>query len=262
MNHINRFSLTLESLAKLASETNTIHSAPLSALPTLNSVLAEFAPLPRAALFLGLAADGLPILLNLLDPLPGPIMIVGSENSGKTNFLQMISCAVNRIHSSNDVSYSIIANEPSDWKAVELSDNCEKILSVRDQNVGNQLRSLVEWAHLNKNEQPIHLLIIDQLASLLESPEFQQDLRWLLLRGPSRRVWPIVTINSSIAASDFFQPWLGAFRTRLFGYISSNDETTYLTGSSQNSFPHLVAGFQFAMREGSQWLPFWIPALD
>ncbi|MGA7194249.1 MAG: hypothetical protein WBW94_11525 [Anaerolineales bacterium] len=262
MNNTKRFSLTLETLAKLATETNSIHSTPSIALPSLNSVLTEFAPLPRAALFLGLATDGLPILLNLLDPLPGPIMITGDEGSGKTNFLKIITGALDRVQTSNEASYTVITDDPAEWKDFQQSNNCENIFSAHESKIPAYLHSIVEWAHSNKGGQQIRLLMIDQLNSLLEIPEAQQDLSWLLLRGPSRRVWPIVTINSSIAVSNDFRPWLDSFRTRLFGFIHDDRETQLLTGSSSISFTHLMAGFQFVMREGYDWLPFWIPALD
>ena len=262
MNRSNHFSLTLQSLAKLASESGKTHSAPLHALPSLNSVLAEFSPLPHTALFLGLATDGLPILLNLLDPLPGPIMIVGDIGCGKTNFLQTITGSISGVHSSNEVSFSIISNDLSEWKAFQDSSNCANLLSPGEQNVVSVLHSLVEWAHSNKGAQQISLLLIDNIETLLEIPETQQDLRWLLLRGPSRRVWPIVTINTSVAVSERFQPWLEAFHTRLFGYILDQHEAQLLTGISNISFTNLISGFQFVMREGNNWLPFWIPTLD
>jgi hypothetical protein len=262
MTHTNRFSLTLENLAKLASDPDTLQTAPAPALPSLSAVLTEFSPLPRAALFLGLANDGLPILLNLLDPLPGPIMITGDKGCGKTNFLQTISSAINRIHSAEEVTYTVMSDKTAEWNNIQRTNNCTDILFVRGPSVVNNLRSIVEWAHSTKGDQQITLLLIDHLESLLVVPETQQDLRWLFLRGPSRHVWPIATINSSMAVSDLFRPWLNSFRTRLFGHIHDDAVTRILTGSSDDSFKHLTTGFQFAMREGKEWLPFWIPALD
>jgi hypothetical protein len=262
MNPTNRFSLTLHTLAKLAADNDQIHSAPLPALPSLNSVLAEFAPLPRTALFLGLATDGLPILLNLLDPMPGPLMIVGDRGCGKTNFLRTISSSINGVHSSNEVSFSIISSDLSEWQTFQNSSNCANLLSPGEPDVVSVLHSLVEWAHTNKGAEHISLLLIDRIETLLEIPETQPDLRWLLLRGPSRHIWPIVTISSAVAVSEGFRPWLEAFHTRLFGYFHDDHEAQILTGISNISFINLMSGFQFVMREGNDWLPFWIPILD
>src|SRR5271157_5792869 len=173
MNPTNRFSLTLHNLAKLAADNNKFHSAPSPALPSLNSVLTEFAPLPRTALFLGLANDGLPILLNLLDPLPGPIMIVGDEGSGKANFLRSISSSVDRVHSPQEVRYSVISDNLSEWKNVKSSKNCENQLSTHESGIASHLNSMVAWAHSNKGSQEIYLLLIDHLESLLPAAETQ-----------------------------------------------------------------------------------------
>ena len=261
MTNIKRFSLTLGSSAKLAAETETLHSAPLPALPSLSAVLTEFSPLPHAALFLGLANDGLPILLNLLDPLPGPVMIVGDEGSGKTNFLQTITSAIDRIQSPVEIRYSVLSDNLLQWENIQSSKKCETILSTHESGVPNYLNSMVAWAHSNKGSRQIYLILIDHLESLLLAAETQQDLRWLLLRGPSRHVWPIVTIPTPVAASESFRPWLDFFRTRLFGYMHDDHQTQILTGFSNISFTNLKAGSQFVMRDGNDWLPFWIPTL-
>ncbi len=189
-------------------------------------------------------------------------MIVGDNGCGKTNFLQTILSSATRAHSSHDLSYSIISSISSEWKTLQNTSHSVSLLSPSEPNALSCLRSLVEWAHSNKAEQQISLLFIDRIETLLEIPETQQDLRWLLLRGPSRRVWPIVTIQTSAAVSASFQPWLEAFRTRLFGYIHDDHEAQMLTGVSKISFANLMSGFQFVMREGNHWLPFWIPTLD
>lgn len=262
MNHPNHFSITLQPLPKLVKEKNSLRSTPLPSLPSLNSVLTEFAPLPSSSLFLGLATDGLPILLNLLDPLPGPIILIGDAGCGKTNFLQTVAASVSQLHSIEEVCYAVIANEKSEWINSKNLNNCTGQFSMREPKVASYLNSLVAWAHSNKGERQVDVLFIDHLESLLEIPEVQQDLRWLFLRGPSRRVWPIVTTNSSIAVSGPFQSWLTSFRTRLFGHIQDDHSTQFLTSFSRNSFADLFTGYQFAMREGNGWLPFWIPVMD
>ncbi len=72
MDKTNQFSLMIDALTELAEEEQAHQTPPAPGLPTLRSVIANASPLPQEALFLGLAEDGLPVLLNLYDPIPGP----------------------------------------------------------------------------------------------------------------------------------------------------------------------------------------------
>ena len=262
MNTVKRFSLTLPTPARLAPDKNAMQPAPRPDLPTLNEVLARFAPLPRSALFLGLAADGLPILLNLLDPRPGPILIAGDPACGKTRLLQTLASSVELVHSSSPISYTVITTDAPAWNVLRRSSSCEDILASGTPELAARLRSIVAWAHSAQEDARSKLLLIDDLEPLLGEAEIQPDLRWLFFRGPARRVWPVVTINSATAASDSFRPWLGSFRTRLFGHMDEDPRAQILSGSSAITFKNLIPGSQFAMREEGGWLSFWIPAFS
>ncbi|HEX2697297.1 MAG TPA: hypothetical protein VHM28_06270, partial [Anaerolineales bacterium] len=56
--------------------------------------------------------------------------------------------------------------------------------------------------------------------------------------------------------------WLDAFHTRLFGHIQDSHEAEFLTGRTHFEFKDLIPGAQFVMREGNNWLPFWLPKPD
>ena len=260
MSQTNRFALTLETLAELAPEIRAAHADPGPGLPSLSEVLAEYSPLPQSALFLGLAEDGLPVLLNLRDPSPGPILIAGDSKSGKTALLKNMARAVDHIHRPNDVKYTILTEHPDEWKGFEKSENCEGILSFQSSDTMRYIATLVEWGYKNKNNRLSLLLLIDGLDAITRIEDLHQQLRWLLLRGPAHSIWPIVTLNAQQA--DGIKLWLEAFRTRLFGYIQNESAVESLTGLHNLSFKDLLAGSQFAMHEGNNWLPFWVPSLD
>ena len=257
MDTTNRYALIFETMAELIPEIRAANANLTHALPNLNDVLREYTPLPHEAMFLGLADDGLPVLLNLRDPVPGPVLITCDKGSGKTKLLQIIAQAIDAGQDPDTISYAVITDNIKPWERFDQSKNCEGVLSFHQPLTINYLESLMNWAHANKQDRKFILLLVDGLEALAENKDIHQIIRWLLLRGPSRRVWPIVTLN----ASRIFEvnQWLESFRTRLIGHISNDHDIQVLTGSTNFLFRDLIAGSQFAMRENKVWLPFWLP---
>jgi hypothetical protein len=261
MDNTNRFSLMIDALTELAEEEQAHQTAPATGLPTLRSVIADVSPLPQEALFLGLAEDGLPVLLNLYDPIPGPILITGDRASGKTSLLQMIARAAELLHSPSEVQYGVITQYPDEWTNFQSNQNNAGVYTTQDNATQELLQSLVTWAHNNKSGGQSILLLIDDLETMTKlDQQAEQNLRWLLLRGPSRRVWPIITINASQAQN--IEAWFGFFRTRLFGCIRDSRDSHFVTGHSNKLLNDLTAGSQFTMLEGNNWLNFWAPGID
>ena len=261
MNDTNRFTLMIDALTELADEEQAHLASRTSTpdLPNLKSVIADASPLPHTALFLGLAEDGLPVLLDLYDPIPGPILVIADKSSGKTTFLQMIARAAELLHDPSGVQSAIITQHPDEWKNFQ-NDSIVGIYSTQDKNTHELLQSLVTWAHNNKGEGQAILLLIDDLEAVTKlDQQAEQNLRWLLLRGPSRRVWPIVTLNASLAQD--METWLGFFRTRLFGCTHDAHDAHFIANDSNKVFDGLSAS-QFTMREGNNWLNFWVPEID
>jgi hypothetical protein len=254
----NQFALSLEALTELAPEIQAAHADPQPALPQLSEVLAEFSALPREALFLGLASDGLPVLLNLNDAVPGPLLLIGDAGSGKTNLLHVITRAVQKMHNQQDVKYGIITSHPQEWQSFDDPGHCVGIHDINDKSAQGFLESLSKWTHSNKGQGGFILMLIDDLEAISNVKEAQQNLSWLFLRGTARHVWPIVTLNTTRAIH--VNPWLGFFRTRLFGHMDDSLEARALTGSDAK-MEELITGVQFAMREGNKWLKFWLPSL-
>lgn len=262
MSTLNRFSLMIDALTALAEEEQSpeVSRTPEAGLPTLHSVLAGTGRLPHTALFLGLAEDGLPVLLDLYDPVPGPILIVGDESSGKTSLLQMVARAAEAMHNPQDVQAGVITHQPDEWKNFQGSQSVVGIYSDQEDSARELLQSLVNWAHNNRDNTQAILLLIDDLEAVTKlGREAEQSLRWLLLRGPSRRVWSFVTLKSSRARE--MEAWLEFFRTRLFGCIEDEEVLRFVSGGTDMAFGNL-AETQFTMREGNGWLNFWAPAID
>lgn len=261
MKTTNRYPLLIEALTELAPEIRAALPARRRQTPALSEVLASQGPLPDEALFLGMAGDGMPVLLNLLDPVPGPLMIAGDEGTGKTDFLHMIAGSVNRLHAKQDVQYGIVTAHPEEWQDAGDAQNCVDIFPSYEQGAAEFLESLTAWAHSNHGETQSVLLLVDDLNVITRMDHSaRQNLRWLLLRGPARRVWPIITLNAK--NTEAVRAWLEFFRTRFFGTIRDENQLRHLSGSADETLKGLHPGLEFAMREGTGWLKFWLPSLD
>ena len=103
------------------------------------------------------------------------------------------------------------------------------------------------------------MILVDGLGAVTKDRDIHQAFRWLLLRGPARRIWPIVTLSAQEAK--LVKPWLESFRTRLCGHIISQDNVGLLTSTTDFQLKGLLSRSQFAVKEGKRWLPFWLPNL-
>jgi hypothetical protein len=253
-----QFSLALESYLELKTEASTPQPAPLPAPPTLDNVLAEIGPLLREALFLGMASDGLPVLLNLHDPVPGPLLIPGEAGSGKTDFLKSIVRALVRTHKASELQYGVLTNHPEEWDEIENSPHRAGVFPVAHSSAQDFMLSLASWAHANKNSKQSVLLLVDDLEGLARL-EFDalQNFRWLLARGPTRRVWPVITLNAERYGQVL--AWIPIFRTRIFGRIRNQRVAEVLSSDKVSALERLEAPVQFSLRENEKWVKFWLP---
>ena len=256
---LREFSMSLQALTELKTDQSTPASRPMPAAPVLSDVLAEIGSLPAEALFLGVATDGLPVLLNLYDSHPGPILIAGDAGSGKTAFLQTIAQSAAQTHDSTDIQFGVITNYPDEWESFGSTSHRLGIFPVGHSSTQQFLSSLASWAHANKNSHQCVLLLVDDLESVASLDlETLQNFRWLLLRGPARRVWPIVTLNAPRYGQII--SWLQNFRTRIFGHVANLRVAEALGGDQASGLDQLEPRIQFSLRENENWLRFWLPS--
>jgi len=263
MTEINRYALMMEAMAELKPELDAERARqvkPTPALPSLSQVLADYGPMPQEALFLGVASDGLPVLLNLYDPVPGPVLITADPGAGKTGLLQTVALAAAKMHQPENLQFGVLTNHPDEWNGMEDIPNNVGIFPLYHQSAEDFILSLASWAHGNKTSQQSVLLFLDDLeaASNLDF-DARQNLRWLLLRGPARRVWPIITLNPN--RMENILPWLDAFRTRVFGTMQNQKQISQLDAVSAE-LESLNSGSHFTLQEGDHWLRFWLPSID
>jgi hypothetical protein len=187
------------------------------------------------------------------------MLIAGYAGSGKTAFLQTVAHSVAQTHDPKDIQFAVVTNYLEEWESIETSAHSNGIFLVGHTSTQEYLKSLVTWAHSNKNTHQCVLLLVDDLESVASlDMESVQSFRWLLLRGPSRRIWPIVTLNAPRYGQVI--AWLQNFRTRIFGRIANLRVAEVLGGDQAAVLDQLEARVQFALREKENWLRFWLPS--
>lgn len=245
-------------LRQVESEIREKDSAPqVPAYPTLANVLERLMPLPKDGLFLGVASDGLPVLLNLSDPRPGALLLLGDSQTGKTDFLLGVACAASTTHTPDHLRFAVVAPHRQEWEAWEGTPHCLGIWEANDASLKDLLFDLSEQVQLSGSHETF-LLLVDDLQSLADlDSETQENLHWLLANGASGRMWTIATLNADQAPG--LPLWVRAFGTRLYGRIGDPALAERLTSMPGANLRTLLSGAQFCIREKSHWLRFWLP---
>lgn len=252
-----QFLQALDAYIELKADVSSVQPAPVPAPPALSKVLAEAGPLPREALLLGVASDGLPVLLNLYDPVPGPLLVVGDAGVGKTAFLKSIAHTLSQTHDSDDLQYGILTGHPDEWDDVENTKHRVGVFAVDQHGAQEFVLSLASWAHGNKDSKQSVLLLIDDLEAIAKlNFDALQNFRWLLARGPARRVWPIITLNAERYGQVI--SWIPLFCTRIFGRIRNERVAEILSSDKASGLDRLEAPIQFSLRENGKWVKFWV----
>ena len=221
--------------------------------------------LPVQTLSLGLCEDGLPVLLDLQDPRPGALLILGAAQSGKTGFLQLMLQTLILNNSAYEASYAVIYSREEEWRSY-----CDRgwqrgycIEAVASYESGvvelvHKMASLAEQRYSGRHLGPPVLLVIDDLHLLLQVDlEVRLNLEWLCKNGPAMGVWPVASLPASQAQA--FSHWVELFTTRVFGHMSRLEAGRL--GAPRLDAERLLSGRQFSVQIQNEWTPFWLPAL-
>ena len=234
-------------------------TARVPAYLSLENVMAKFMPLPEDGLFLGVASDGLPVLLNLNDPRPGALLLLGDSRSGKTEFLQEVARAAALSHLPSACRFVVVTSNLKEWDGWKDLPHCLGMWTPETPRLKDFLLDLTVRAQQSGNADNI-LLLVDDLQSLIDPDKNIQDgFLWLLANGAAGRIWTIATLKADLSPG--FPLWVNAFGTRLFGRIGNPELADRLTPMAGANLRTLLSGAQFCIRERNHWLRFWLPLL-
>jgi hypothetical protein len=262
MSMTDQFLLALNAYQEIQAE---LHPGQKPALvlpqePDTGTIITSTPLLPPGTLLLGLAEDGLPVMLDLYDPTPGPLLVAGDGGCGKTTLLQSLA-RLSDTQDPGDIQFTVLTPFLEEWTSLERQSNCLGVWPAYHPSAGSFLSQLVGWADALAGTRQSVLLLFDGFDLMAGSDfQYQHDLRWLLMYGPERHIWPVLSVNPARLAR--LQAWLPYFHTRVLGQVRHAHNARQLVNDPAIDLASLEPGKQFGLSQSGGWLKFWLPPLD
>jgi len=186
--------------------------------------------------------------------------VAGDGGSGKTAFLRSLAQASD-LQNPGEIQFGMLTPFLEEWAVLETLSNCLGIWPAYHVAACNFLSQLVSWAYVLPKCQQVVLILFDGLDLLAASGlQVQQDLRWLLMYGPERQIWLVVTVNPGRLTR--LENWLVYFRTRILGHVKRPQTARLLVGDPEIDLAALLPGRQFGLLRPEGWLKFCLPTAE
>ena len=233
----------------------------------LNQFLHRFYHLPKLTLPIGIDEDCNPVLFDLKDPRPGPILVIGDELTGNTNFLRLLVSVIDASKDALDTKCMVISPQPEQWYewigALKVPECCLGVLSSEDGEADEWVIRLAERVEQRLNGRRMNgpiLFMIDNFDFITHTDtDVRLNFEWLCSNGPEAQIWPVFTLPTLQALE--MGRWIRYFRTRVIGKMA-NPASARLSIYGGLETGEFDAERQFAIRVQDRWLKFWLPILD
>jgi hypothetical protein len=241
--------------------------------PSLRELLMNSSSLPAQTAILGVANDDqLPVLLDLNDPAPGSLLVVGDERQQALDLLRVAVISVALRNTARGVQFIVFSHRSETWNQWVDEQGLRRyslaIVSADSTQAHEWIYRLADWAEQRDSGQysgPPVVVLFDTLSFMTRLlPDARQRLENLIRSGPDVRIWSIAAISTALAGSLGRQ--LEGFDTRIWGYTEDPAVYTRLAGVPAADARNLGSPGQFAVRVGPagdpDWLKFRLPSLD
>jgi len=200
---------------------------------------------------LGMAADGVPLLLRVSAPDVAHVLIAGTTGSGKSEAARTMLASLMLFQRARDVQIIIVDPKASEFRVFEQSPHllCPIIKNVEDA-IAN-LEWLVEEMTRRQAQmitRPRIVLLIDELADLLMQggAEVENYLTRLVQRGRSAGI-SVIACTQKPTASVLGSLVKANFPVRLVGKVTSANEALVASGVAQSGAEKLAGRGDFLL---------------
>lgn len=233
----------------------------------LQRLLKAYPDLPAQAAVFGICDDGFPVLLDLYDPAPGALVVIGDERENQLDLLRAAVYSLALRNSPHSIQFLVFSCNPGPWRkwiaGRGLEKQCLGIVDVDQQKVREwtiRLADLTEQRRSAAQQSgPPVLLIMDTLSFL---PRMDYDVRlnfeWMAKEGPAAQIWPLAAISTDLALS-LGRRMLRPFRSRILGFTENASAYTSLSVMSLEESADFARSGEFAVLVGNEWLRFRLP---
>lgn len=179
--------------------------------------------LPREAIFLGVAEDGLPVLFNTADKSSPNIMVWDKTPKQGLRLLKVIADYLLHSHQGNRVEFLVLTRFPEDWGELNKygmgyngDTSCIGIIPFYSDLASRFIGHLCSWIE-NQNiaKNPI-IILIDGIENVNHSSDkFQECFTKILFTGRMRSIYVVGT--SKMKYYEEIKFWLRGFQHDIQG---------------------------------------------
>lgn len=243
----------------------TARELPSRTVNSVGKIIGSTVDHPSRAVLLGLADDGCPVFLDLIDHSAGSILVISDRGYGKTHQLQVILDSAVHLKLSPKMRIVVISPNPWEWqyqlKTYEnkpVSIDCYGWLDPHSIDVIKNLTEMTQNRLVDQQSCNDIILILDEVSNMRYlDEESQVYLNFLYTSGPQERVWPFASISADMDHPN--KDMLDLFKTWIFGHVNS------LPGifSRERNDKDLVANEpgQFSINMEGKWFSYRLPMI-
>jgi hypothetical protein len=243
-------------------------STPRDPLQALKVLLEQNSSLPTNSVVLGVCEDGLPLALDVTDPTPGALLVMGDNRDEQIRLLQTIVASACLRNSPRAVQFLVFTHQPDAWRAW-VNENgferhCITVAPAQEESIRDWILQLADWTEqrrLGQRSGPPILLVIDTLYFV---PRLAYDIRlnfdWMVKEGPPAQIWTVAGISTELASS-LGSRMLRSFQSRILGFAKDPEVYVRIAGLEKEHAATFNQPEKFSVQAGERWLEFQLPGV-